>query len=145
MTSNVRKRLEELIVLHERFYNSGSAGDLLILTLYKEEMTPTDNFEGKWLCTQVKLIIAENRLGHFPREKDIFNIVEYAISKKWPDKELVLSSPKPSEDTIVTMLGCKSSLKWYREDGKLRIEVPWLSVDEVPYRHAYVFKLQGVK
>ena len=81
MTSNVRKRLEELIALHESFYNSGSAGDLLILTLNKEEMQPTDHFEDLWLTRQVSLIIAENRLGHFPRENEVFDIVEKRVKR----------------------------------------------------------------
>ena len=43
------------------------------------------------------------------------------------------------------MLGLQSPLKWHRKDGALHIEVPQLSVDEVPCRHAYVFRLTGVE
>jgi alpha-L-fucosidase len=69
----------------------------------------------------------------------------YAISLVRPGKELVLSEPKPSPDTVVTMLGRKEPLKWRVEDGKMRIEVPQLSIDELPARHAYVFKMIGAK
>jgi len=69
----------------------------------------------------------------------------YAICLRWPGKELVLSAPKSCKDTTVTMLGLTEPLKWKSADGKLSIEVPPLSVDEVPCRHAYVFKLTGVK
>jgi alpha-L-fucosidase len=69
----------------------------------------------------------------------------YAISLVWPGKELALSEPKPASDTVVTMLGRKEQLKWRLEGNKMRIEVPQLSIDELPSRHAYVFKITGVK
>ncbi len=65
----------------------------------------------------------------------------YAICLRWPGRELILAEPKP---TAVTMLGLDKPLKWRRVDGKLRIEVPSLSIDELPCDHAYVFKLSGV-
>ncbi|MFA6451091.1 MAG: alpha-L-fucosidase [bacterium] len=69
----------------------------------------------------------------------------YAISLVWPGKELALGEPKPSPDATVTMLGRSGTLKWRIVDGKMRIEVPQLSLDELPSRHAYVFKIIGVK
>jgi alpha-L-fucosidase len=66
----------------------------------------------------------------------------YAIALKWPDKELVLTTPKPTQ---VTMPNVPTPLKWRYKDGKLRITIPPLSVDEAPCRHAYVFKLAGVQ
>ena len=69
----------------------------------------------------------------------------YAICLKWPGKELVLATPKSSKATAVTMLGVTQPLKWQKKDGKMVISVPQLSVDEVPCRHAYVFKLTGVE
>jgi alpha-L-fucosidase len=69
----------------------------------------------------------------------------YAIVLTWPKGELVLSSAKVKGDVRVALLGHKEPLKCSVVDGKLRIEVPALSVDEVPCRHAYVFKLTGVE
>jgi len=69
----------------------------------------------------------------------------YALCLAWPGCELVLESPKPSEATVVTLLGKPGSLPWKTQDGKMRIEVPPLSVDDVPCRYAYVFKLTGVQ
>ncbi|MBP6965028.1 MAG: alpha-L-fucosidase [Armatimonadetes bacterium] len=68
----------------------------------------------------------------------------YAVIKRWPGKELVLTTPKSSKSTTVTMLGIAQPLKWKSRDGKLTIQVPQMSVDEVPCRHAYAFKLTGV-
>ena len=65
----------------------------------------------------------------------------YAIALKWPGSELILAEPKPSDNTVITMLGVESPLKWRYKDGKLHIQVPRLSVDDLPCRHAYTFKL----
>jgi len=69
----------------------------------------------------------------------------YAISLVWPGKELVLTAPDPAPNAAVTMLGVKGSLTWTRANGKMLIEVPQLSVDELPAKFAYVFKITGVK
>jgi len=69
----------------------------------------------------------------------------YAICLRWPGGELVLDAPKPTRGTAVRMVGLERSLAWKHEDGKFRIEVPQLSPEEMPSRHAYAFKLTGVK
>ncbi|HUT23598.1 MAG TPA: alpha-L-fucosidase [Sumerlaeia bacterium] len=67
----------------------------------------------------------------------------YAISLNWPGKELVLETSEPPEKTRVTMLGREGILKWRYEEGNLRIEVPPLTIDELPCRHAWTFKIAG--
>ena len=57
----------------------------------------------------------------------------------------MLESPKPTAGTRVTLLGRPEPLQWSPADGKLKIQVPNFSVDEVPCAHAYVFKLTGVE
>lgn len=69
----------------------------------------------------------------------------YAIALCWPGRKLVLSAPQPTGDTAVTLVGWDGPLAWQKEGGKLHIEVPPLSVEEVPSHHAYVFKLTGVR
>ncbi|MEK7395486.1 MAG: alpha-L-fucosidase [Candidatus Poribacteria bacterium] len=69
----------------------------------------------------------------------------YAICKKFPERELVLNAPKPCKDVSVTMLGKENQLEWRHENGKFIISVPFMTIDEVPSRHAYVFKLNGVE
>ncbi len=69
----------------------------------------------------------------------------YAICMRWPGPELTLEAPKPGENASVSMLGLSDQLKWSLVDGKLTVQAPALSVDEVPCRHAYVFKLTGVE
>jgi alpha-L-fucosidase len=68
----------------------------------------------------------------------------YAIALEWPGRELTLEAPQPAREAVVTLLGYPKPLEWHHAAGKLRIEVPPLSVDEVPSRGAHVFKLTGV-
>ena len=65
----------------------------------------------------------------------------YAICMDWPGKELVLDTPKPKPDTEITMLGYEGKVNWQMVDGKLHIRVPQLTIDQLPCKHAWVFKI----
>jgi alpha-L-fucosidase len=69
----------------------------------------------------------------------------YAICFKWPEGELALDLPEPGEDFEVTMLGREGALQWKRAGGRTIIESPPIPADQAPCRHAYVFKMTGVK
>ncbi len=69
----------------------------------------------------------------------------YATSPRWPQEEMILKDIEVSSDTTVTMLGVAQSLKWRRSGRDLVIEVPVLSPDEAPCRHAYVLKITRVR
>jgi len=71
--------------------------------------------------------------------------IVYAICKKFPKGELALDAPKPCKDVSVNMLGREDFLEWRYENNKFIINVPFISVDELPSSHAYVFKLNGVE
>lgn len=65
----------------------------------------------------------------------------YAILPWWPSSAVVLKGMKPSAQTVVTILGLQASLKWRQSENGLVIEVPPVSVDDLPCRHAYTIKL----
>jgi len=69
----------------------------------------------------------------------------YAITPRWPGKELVIEDVEVSSNTDVTMLGVAQSISWQRSGRKVVIQVPTLSVDEVPCKYAYTFKITHVK
>ncbi len=71
--------------------------------------------------------------------------VVYAICLKWPGKELILDAPETSGITKVAMFGYNGDVTWRSQGGKMHIEVPQLSVDELPCRYAYTFKLSGIE
>jgi alpha-L-fucosidase len=68
----------------------------------------------------------------------------YAITPGWPGATLVLKDVTPAANTVVTMLGVTTALKWRRQGSDLVIETPRLSVDQLPCRYAYTFKITGV-
>lgn len=68
----------------------------------------------------------------------------YALCLKWPGKALKLVSPIASPHTQIRMLGFSQPLKWRLNDKALVIEVPEMSVGEIPCRSAWVFKLTGL-
>lgn len=69
----------------------------------------------------------------------------YVITPRWPGEKLVVEDVQISSNSDVTMLGLAQSIEWDRSGSDVAIEVPVLSVDEVPCRHAYVFKITHVK
>jgi len=68
----------------------------------------------------------------------------YAITPGWPGDSLVLRDVQPAPGTSVTMLGVTAPLKWRKQGRNLVIETPRLSVDELPCRYAYTFKITGI-
>jgi alpha-L-fucosidase len=69
----------------------------------------------------------------------------YAIAFGWPGQELVLSAPRSTAKTTVTLLGGNSPLRWRPDSGKLHIEVPPFPRSAMALPEAYVFKLTGVE
>ncbi len=69
----------------------------------------------------------------------------YAIAPRWPGKKLVLKDVEVSSNTDVTMLGVAQCINWRRSDSGVVIDVPPLTVDEVPCKYAYVLKITHVK
>ncbi len=55
------------------------------------------------------------------------------IAEIMPGRELILTAPKPTSNTTVTLLAPKATLKWREVCGKLHIELPALfSQGEIP-------------
>jgi alpha-L-fucosidase len=69
----------------------------------------------------------------------------YAITAGWPGKELVIRNLQTRPGAVMTMLGIAGNLKHRTEGKNLVVEVPPLSVDEVPCQHAYSFKITGAE
>jgi len=103
---------------------------------------------GKWLSVNGEAIYgtkpwrqsAEGDLVRYTAKGDAV----YAICLKWPGKELVLTAPKPLGNVRATLLGHGASLGSEHRDGRLHIQVPALSVDELPCHCAFVVRLEGV-
>lgn len=77
---------------------------------------------------------------HYTRKGTVL----YAICLAWPGKELALQAPVPTQETRVRMLGV-GPVSWKPSGQGLTVEVPPLSVAELPCRHAWVFELAGLQ
>ncbi len=67
--------------------------------------------------------------------------VLYAIAIEYPQDSLVLEIPKPTDGTVVAMLGCDKVLPWSYEDGKLIIDTTPLKYNDLQSTAAWVFKI----
>lgn len=65
----------------------------------------------------------------------------YAITPYWPDKQLVIRNIKTTPQTKITMLGVNGDLTFKVDQTSVTVQVPNLTVDTVPCRHAYAFKI----
>jgi len=93
--------------------------------------------DKNWKWTETK----ERPMAHYTRKRDAI----YAICLAWPGEILRLERPITTPQTQVRMLGYSRPLSWKPADKGLVINVPEMSVNEVPCRNAWVFKLTGLK
>ncbi len=68
----------------------------------------------------------------------------YAISPTYPKGRLVIKGITPTESTTITLLGHENPLEYQSEEGNIIVQVPPLSVDELPCQHAWSFRITGV-
>jgi len=71
----------------------------------------------------------------------------YAISPKWPEKELVIKDVQAKSQCKVKLLATNQSLKWKNKNGNLVIDLPDYDPNKFNPEHeyAYVFKIKKIK
>ncbi|MBI5832804.1 MAG: alpha-L-fucosidase [Armatimonadetes bacterium] len=98
---------------------------------------------GGWLAINGEAIYGTQPGGpaqgdlRFTRRGDTL----YAISLRWPGPELCFDAPGISGPVEARLLGCDAPLSCTVADGRVRVSVPALSVDEVVGRCAWVVKV----
>jgi len=91
----------------------------------------------KWIWTETR----QRPMVHYTQKEDAV----YAICLGWPGMTLRLENPVTTAQTQVAMLGHGRPLSW-KSDGKgLVIDVPPLTINQLPCRNAWVFKLTGLR
>jgi alpha-L-fucosidase len=68
----------------------------------------------------------------------------YVIAPWWPKEPIILRSVKPTRSTSAEVLGLKGRLEWKEAGGDLVVQVPRVSIDELPCDYAYVLKLTHI-
>jgi len=69
----------------------------------------------------------------------------YAITPRWPGKELTLKDITPGSDTEVILLGTKEKPTWKADDNNLVITTPELDSNKIKGQYAYVFQLSDIE
>jgi hypothetical protein len=99
-----------------------------------ESVDPRLDKNWKWTETKQRPMVHYTRKGG----------AVYAVCLAWPGKTLKLQSPITTPQTQVRMLGFSRPLEWKPGERGLVISVPEVSVNEIPCRDAWVFKLTGI-
>lgn len=101
---------------------------------------------GEWLKVNGEAIYATEPLKSGPRTGDLRFTTKgstlYAICLKWPGPELAIEGLVGMDNAKASLLGHGKPLETVKEENTLRIKTPTLSIDEMPCRHAYVFKIE---
>lgn len=98
---------------------------------------------GEWLEVNGEAIYGADALPGAPKMDDVRftkkDDAVYAICLKWPGETLILEMDMSPSQAV--MLGHDAPLEMQQDGNKITITAPVLNIDQMPCRHAYVFKL----
>ncbi|CAH1772252.1 unnamed protein product [Owenia fusiformis] len=70
----------------------------------------------------------------------------YAITLKWPRNDILeLHSMNPTAATKVSWLGFNGTLKWTSDGGRVLVNMPTISMNDIPCLWAWVFKFENTQ
>lgn len=124
--------------------NVGPTSDGRIPVIQEERLLQM----GKWLEVNGEGIYGTKKYKKTSQDENTYFVQKennvYVHCLKWPKDHLVLDM-ELSNIQGVTILGVEGQLNYDIDDGNVTIEVPNLTVDEIPCNHAYVIKLAGIE
>ncbi|KAH9508467.1 hypothetical protein Btru_055284 [Bulinus truncatus] len=151
--------MEDVITLIAQVVSCG--GNVLINVGPTKEGTIVPIFEerlrqmGEWLGVNGEGIYATKPWSHqndsvnanvwYTSKKTDNGTYVYAIVLKWPSgPNLILADPKPSENTVVTLLGYDGSFKWHTVASGMLVSIPPIPLNKMPCKWAWVFRLTNI-
>ena len=73
------------------------------------------------------------------------NVTLYAIATgKYPTPTLTLAEPITTPQTVITLVGY-GQVQWEQTGSGVVVQVPKLTIDELPCQYAYSFAITNVK
>ena len=136
-TTRLKKGIHTIEVLYEErdvnaiarlFWSSKKMPRQIVDAFYTDESLATPGLkatytsEQSWLC--------------YTQGENAF----YAIALEFPEDQLILEIDKPSDNAIITLLGCDKVLPWTYSDGKLFIDTSILKYSDIG-KSAWTFKI----
>ena len=67
----------------------------------------------------------------------------YAVTFEWPDRELALPIPPPTDGTTITLLGHDGSLPWRHDGDTLFVDLSGIPYRALPGQWAWTIKLEN--
>jgi len=100
---------------------------------------------GNWLRVNGEAIYGTKQWAEAP-DLDGVRFTEkggdvYAITFSWPGQRLSVPMTRPPRNTTITLLGWDEPLRWRYRGGNVVVDVPPLSLNEVPSIYAHAFKI----
>lgn len=105
-------------------------------------------YVGDWLKVNGEAIYSTRPRKVFKEGSDIWFTTTkdgryvYAISTKWPGRQLRLESAKASPGSSIFMIGVQQPLKWRQQGEVLVVDIPPEVAEHPPCRQAFAFKIQ---
>lgn len=161
--SNFEKYLNITTILYEVVSTVAYGGNILInvgpthdgriATIFQErllEMGSWLEINGEGIYESIKWR-EQNDTKHHGNGYGVYYTARgssvYAFALDWPEEnKLVLTQPKPSPSTVVTMLGSNKNITWTAgSTSGMVITIPPMAPNELPsYQGPWVFKLNGI-
>jgi alpha-L-fucosidase len=154
-TSDTNWKSSETLVKNLADIVSKGGNFLLNVGPTSEGLIPSPSIErlrdmGNWLKVNGEAVYGVGQLKNYMEGENIKYTssddgkVIYTFIMNWPGKELNIKQIKPTEGSIIRLIGLDTGLKWkYNETNGLTVELP--DQADLPCKYVWVLKIEGAE